>query len=368
MSDNLSIQGTLADTTVPDLFRSLIRSGETAIVTIEADRRADCIYFSGGRLVFASSTDPDMGLAEVLFRGGDLNLQQYTDAVERQAGSKRIGSVLVQLGYLKSHELIRAVEHQASYIVLNALGQRSGSYTIEFNSPFPQDVIPLQLNTERLVMDGVNRIEHWSLIARGIGERSRNLVQVPNAAARVYSLDLTDEESHIHSLLTEPLSTAEICARSYLPNFVTTRTLWALLVANLIEDAATGAVTEQRAAAENDLEMEAVVERYNSVYQTIFGMVFQKIGDHTYDFIDRVVVHLSPEMLPYLSGVNLLNEGRIDFDQLLNNIISSGSGDRAAIVHNVLNELLYGWILEIKSEFGAEMEATVIRSIQGLRK
>lgn len=368
MSDDLSIQGTLAETTVPDLFRSLIRSAETGIVSLDAIGRNDAIYFSGGRLVFASSSDPDMGLAEILLRAGELNLQQYTDAVERQVSSRRIGSVLVELGYLKTDELIRAVEQQASHIVLNLIGQRAGSYTIEFKSDFPPDVIPLQLNTERLVMDGVSRIEHWSLIARGVGKLDRNFVQVPNSDARVYSLELTEEEMSIYSLLNEPHTTAEICARSYLSNFNTCRTLWALLTVNLIEDAATGAITQQRAAAETELEIEAAVERYNSAYQTIFGIVFQKIGDHTYDFIDRVVLHLSPEILPYLSGVNLLNEGRIDFEQLLNNVISSGSGDRSAIVHSVLNELLYGWIIEIKSEFGPDLEAQVIRIVDQLRK
>src|SRR5205085_1972387 len=46
MSDDLSIQGTLAETTVPDLFRSLVMSGETGIVSLEAIGRNDTIYFS----------------------------------------------------------------------------------------------------------------------------------------------------------------------------------------------------------------------------------------------------------------------------------------------------------------------------------
>src|SRR5437868_490135 len=77
MSEELSIQGTLAETTVPDLFRSLIRSSETAIVSLEGFGRTDVIYVSEGRVIFASSTDPDTGLGEVLLRSGELNLQQY---------------------------------------------------------------------------------------------------------------------------------------------------------------------------------------------------------------------------------------------------------------------------------------------------
>ena len=93
--------------------------------------------------------------------------------------------------------------------------------------------------------------------------------------------------------------------------------MWALLAANLIEDAAQTEIQEQRAAVADELALEAEVEKFNSVFQSIFGIVFQKIGDHIYDFTDRVVLHLSPEVLPYLSGINLMNEGRVDFDQLL---------------------------------------------------
>jgi hypothetical protein len=368
MSDDLSIQGTLAETTVPDLFRSLIRSGETALLALDAGGRNDAIYFTGGKLVFASSSDPDLGLGEILLRAGDVNLQQYLSALENLVSSRRIGAVLVELGYLKTDELLRAIEQQVSQIVHTVVSHRAGSYTIDFTSDFPADVIELQLNTERLVMDSVRRIEHWSLISRGVGKLERSLVQVPNSDSRVFSLDLAEDESHVYSLLTEAHAMSEVLARSYLSNFNTCRTLWSLLTVNLIEDAASGAIGRKRAAAESELEMEAAVEQYNTAFETIFGIVFQKIGDHTYDFIDRVVLHLSPDVLPYLSGVNLLNEARVDFDQLLNNVIASGSGDRSAIIHSVCNELLYGWIFEIKTEFGQELETEIIRLVEQLKK
>src|ERR1051325_7782206 len=97
-------------------------------------------------------------------------------------------------------------------------------------------------------------------------------------------------------------------------------------------------------------------------------MVFQKIGDHVYDFVARVSPPPPPETLPYLSGMNLVNEARLDFDQLLNNLIASGSAHQASVVQNVLNELLYGWIYEIKSEFGGAMEGEVVKLVEGLKR
>ncbi|MGZ8866952.1 MAG: DUF4388 domain-containing protein [Thermoanaerobaculia bacterium] len=367
MSDELSIQGTLAETTVPDLFRSIIRSNETAILSLDAIGRNDAIYFNEGRMIFASSTDPDMGLAETLLRGGELNLQQYNHAMERVVVSRRIGSLLMELGYLKPDELSRAVERQASAIVLNAMSYRSGSYTIEFTSNFPDEIIALPLSTERLILDGVRRIDYWSLILRGIGQFERLLEQTPEADRRTFQLELSEDESHVLSLLSDPQTIEKLCARSYLSNFVTCRTLWGLLAVDLVQDSQNEELTEKRAAEESEYELEDVVERYNTVFQRIFALVFQKVGDHVYDFMDRVLLHLSPDTMPYLSGMNMVNEARVDFDQLLNNLIASGSADQRTVVHNVLNELLYGWIYEVKSEFGQPMESEIVKLAQSIR-
>jgi hypothetical protein len=368
VDDNLSIQGALAETTVPDLFRSIVRSSETAVLSLDAIGRSDTIYFYEGRLVAAASTDPDMGLAETLLRSGELSIQQYNQALERVVVARRIGGLLVELGYLKPDELTRAVERQANAIVLNAMGYRTGSYTIEFMSEFPEGIIVLPLSTERLILDGVRRIEHWSLITRGVGRLDRALEHVPNADTRTFQLELTDDENHVLNLLADPQTVEELCARSYLSNFQTFRTIWGLLAVNLIQDAEVTAVGEKRAAVETEYEMEALVERYNGVYQRIFNIVFQKVGDHVYDFADRVVLHLSPGTLPYLSGMTFVNEGRIDFDQLLNNLYASGSTDHAPLVQTVLDELLYGWLYEVKTEFGAAMESEVVAVAGSLRR
>src|SRR5262245_31492968 len=96
MSDDLSIQGTLAETTVPDLFRSLVRSSETGVVSLDAIGRTDAIYFNEGKVIFASSSDPDMGLGEILLRSGELDLQQYNHAMERLVVSRRMGALLCE--------------------------------------------------------------------------------------------------------------------------------------------------------------------------------------------------------------------------------------------------------------------------------
>lgn len=366
MTDDLSIQGTLAETTVPDLVRALIRGGESGIVTLEGVERHDNIYLESGRIVFATSSDPDLGLAETLVRSGELNIRQYEDATERVAGSKTISSVLLERGYLKPDELTHAVERQVSWIVRRALAFRTGEYTIAFADELPHEIVKLQISTERLMLDAVQAIEHWSLIARGTVQPGLLLGQAPGADARIYHLDFSDEEALVFSLVADPISVLALCERSYLPNFITCRTAWALLAANLLVEGEAVNVDEQRSAAEIEMELEAEVERYNAAYQQLFALVYRKIGDHTFDFMDRVVYQLSPERLPFLGGISLVNEGRVDYDQIYNNCVASGSTNLATLVREVLNELLTGWIVEIRTEFKGAFDSEVARIAHGL--
>lgn len=361
MASDLSIQGSLSETTVPDLIGSVIRSHETGVLTIDAPERSDTIYFEGGQIVFASSTDPEFGLAETLLRSGDLSLDQYGKAMDRLVVSRAIGALLCQLGYLKSDDLSRATERQCAAVVRSAITHRTGNYTIEFTSDFPPEVSALPLVTHRLILDGIRNIDAWSLISRGIARMDRTVELAPGADALAYDLELTEDESYVLSLLGEAQPIEQLCARSYLNDFQTCRILWGLLVIQLARDAAPAEVDEKRAAAESEYELEELIERYNTLYQTIFGIIFQKIGDHVFDFMDRVVLHLEPGLLPYLSGMNFVNEGRIDTDQLLTNLYAASPHDREEAVHKILNELLYGWMYEVRTEFGAELENEIVR-------
>jgi hypothetical protein len=368
MSENLSIQGDLSETTVPDLFRTVIRSGETAVLLLESEGQRDTIYFHEGRLVYATTLDPDKGLAETLLRAGELDIEQYNRAMDRLVVARKVGALLCELGYLQPDDLSQVVERQVNSIVLNAIGYRSGSYTMEFVPELPDATVTLSLHTERLILDGIRDIDSWSLIWRGVGRLERFLQHSPEADRRTFQLELTEEESHILALLSEPRSVEQLCARSYLSNFLTCRTIWGLLSVNLIQDGQISTSEETQSAAEIEYELEAIVEQFNGVYQQIFSRVFQKIGDHVYDFMDRVVLHLSPQMVPFLSGMSFVNEGRLDFDQLLNNLFSTPTADHPRVVRAVLDGLLNGWVAEVKAEFaGHEIESEVVRLAEGLR-
>ena len=362
MSDDLTIQGSLSETTVPDLFRTIIRSRETAVVSIACDSRQDSFYFREGRLAYASSNSPDLSLADSLLAAGDLSLAQYAAANERAGSSRRMEDALIEIGALKREDLQRSLEMQITRIVNDAISLGSGEYTIEFLSDFPRELTAVSFDSDKLILAAIGAVDRWSLVERGISSVERVVRQVEGADAKGFALELSEGESQIFGLLGEPLSIATLCERSYLPNFVVCRTVWALLVAGMIEDVrgvGDEADYERREQIATEYEIEGEVERYNTVFQNLFGVVFQRIGDYGYDFVDRVVSRLSPQNVKYLAGMSMVNEGRVDIDQLLVNLGASSAHEKRQIVQDVMNELLYGWVLEIRTEFGDVFDAAL---------
>jgi hypothetical protein len=366
MSEDLSIQGSLEETTVPDLFRSLLRSRETAIISLEAASRHDTIFFEAGAIVSAGSSDPDLEIATVLLRTGELSLRQFNEANEQMSSAKTMSVVLCEMGFLTPDELAFAQERKIANIVNDALRFRSGSYAIDFVPELPMEVLRHRLETERLLMNGVEQIESWALIGRGIGRMNEVLRQSAGSDTRIFALEVTEEEMHLYSILSEPQSVEMLCERSYLSNFETCRTVWALWTVNLVEHAEATEVVQTRSDTLEELELQSRVEQYNDVFQSLFALVSAEVGDYVWDFMDRVIRHLAPDRLPYLSGISLTNEARVDFDQLHNNLISSGIEDRTTVAHEVLNQLLYGWIVETRQEFGPRLQASVDEMVRPL--
>lgn len=360
MNESLNIHGALDESTVPDLFRSLIRSRETAILSLEIEQRHDTIFFEEGEIVSAGSSDPDLGIAAVLLRSGELSLSQFDEASDRLSGRKTMATILCELGFLTPDELSFSEERKIANIVEDSVLFRTGQYSIDFVPQLPTEVTRHRVETERLIMNAIKGIESWSLIARGIGRfRKTVLRQSEGADSRIFSLDVSEEEMHLYSALTEPQTLDHLCERSYLSNFETCRTVWALWGVSLIDLAEPSDLVQQRAETQEELELEALVERYNSVYMMLFGLVQEEVGDYVWDFADRVARHLAPDRLPFLSGISFTNEARLDFDQLLNNLISSGLEDRMSVANDVLNQLLYGWIVETRQEFGPRLQKKV---------
>ncbi len=166
--EGLTLRGSIEDTSVPELLKSVLGSGETGVLTF---RRADVtknVHLHLGRIVYARSSNPDERMGEDLLLRGKITARQYLEASRLIAPGRRLGKILVELGALEPEDLLGSIEHHVKEILLEMFTWSRGEYELTMTEPGKDDVA-LNLSTEALIMDGLRRVRSWHAVYRGIG-------------------------------------------------------------------------------------------------------------------------------------------------------------------------------------------------------
>jgi len=96
----------------------------------------------------------------------------------------------------------------------------------------------------------------------------------------------------------------------------------------------------------------------------VCGFLRKKIeDDNAIEFTDRVMEDVAKQFPLLFEGIDLGSAGRVDFDQLLQNLGDKPYEAKKAVLVDGLNELVYGLLLEIGREFGKNEQEVVATSI-----
>jgi hypothetical protein len=147
------------------LLAKMFAQGATGRVGFRRDDVETIVYFDRGRPVFASSNEPRDRMGELLLREGKITASQYErcQAVVAESG-RRMGEILVDLGYLKRRELLPAVRRHVEDIVYSLFGWERGTYHIALEPQPSAERIRLSRHPAALILEGIRRkLDHTSL-------------------------------------------------------------------------------------------------------------------------------------------------------------------------------------------------------------
>jgi hypothetical protein len=227
-------EGTLAERDLPELVQVLQESRWTGVLKLQRALVTKDITVEEGRLVFATSSDPDERLGTLLLRRGHVSLRQLIDAGKRVGAGKRLGTLLVEDGVLPPKELVRAVVDHSREVILSAFAWGEGRYRLEPGKRSPE-AITLNIDPARLILEGIRRIESWRRIERAVGGLATGYRRRKEGGAAAERLGLDDEERRLADALARPHTVEELCAGSKLSSFEVCRLLWALRVIGFVE-------------------------------------------------------------------------------------------------------------------------------------
>jgi Domain of unknown function (DUF4388) len=242
---------------LPDLLLAVSRSGKTGRLLFSNAEADKTLYVKEGKIVFAESSSDDDGLGQYLLRIGKISLQDFTRVSQLVEPGKRLGALLVAEGVLGPKELVPAVVGQVRSIILGLFRRTETWYGFKEEELSRKESITLDMPVAQLLLDGVQSVESWRRISRGVGDLESVYRLVESFEEEWQRLELAEDVEELLSLLKEPVSVADICTRARMPDFNACRYLWIFRALGWIESAEADAVVEVEEPAYSSDEADA---------------------------------------------------------------------------------------------------------------
>jgi protein TonB len=192
------------------------------------------LFFDAGELVFATSSDRQDGLGEVMLRAGALTQSQFEEASTLVETGQRFGSAIAEMGIYGVEQIVSWVQRQVLQITASALDYPAGRYF--FFSSLEKNVVPeigTPLPLGRLLLAAVRKAGDLPLDQ--LAEDADLHVELSSDALRLLKAeDLEDRERHLLSLISQHISAKRIVAQSGSPGPEASRALYTLLLLGFV--------------------------------------------------------------------------------------------------------------------------------------
>jgi tetratricopeptide (TPR) repeat protein len=202
-------------------------TGQLQLVLGRVERH---LFFDGGQLVFATSSDRQDSLGEMMLREGALTQGQFEEAAELVKTGQRFGSAVAEMGIFTVEQVVIWVQRQLTQITSSVLDYPSGRFyffgSLEKNV-VPEIGIPVPLG--KLLLEAVRRAKDLPLehLAADAGLR---IDLSPDPLLRYQAVQLDDTELRLLASLSRPVSAKDFLATSTISKDSAARALYALLV------------------------------------------------------------------------------------------------------------------------------------------
>jgi hypothetical protein len=241
----MTIQGSLSTMTVSDLLQFLAAGKKTGLLKCSHAKVVKGIYFENGSIVGSSTNDPGEYLGQVLIHYGKINESQLQAAMEIQRGGEvqspkskvqspgekevsgskaqgsshtpaRLGQILVAQGLITDAEVSKVLRIRTLDIIYDLFIWKEGHFDFSFEGPLPSDFTRINVEVNRVVMEGVYRADELARY-RTLIPSDRTVMEL--GTGWTSSLGSGKETRELLYFLEKRMSVAEICYNMHSSSF-----------------------------------------------------------------------------------------------------------------------------------------------------
>jgi hypothetical protein len=239
---------------VSDLLQFLAAGKKTGLLKCSHAKVVKGIYFENGSIVGSSTNDPGEYLGQVLIHYGKITESQLQAAMEIQRGGEvpgsrfpggkevssskfqvpgktqqssskaqgsshtpaRLGQILVAQGLITDAEVSKVLRIRTLDIIYDLFIWKEGHFDFSFEGPLPSDFTRINVEVNRVVMEGVYRADELARY-RTLIPSDRTVMEL--GTGWTSSLGSGKETRELLYFLEKRMSVAEICYNMHSSSF-----------------------------------------------------------------------------------------------------------------------------------------------------
>ncbi len=236
----IPLTGNIKDVSLVKLLVHLNRQRKTGTLSLKTPVFTKEVYLHSGDAIFAASTYHDDRLGEMLLKADKITVEQYDRSVEiLRSSNKRLGAILVELGYLTPKDLFWGVKYQVKEIIHSMFPLEDAEYEFREGQIPTQEVITLKMSMGNLIYEGVKKIDNWTRIRNEMPDTDSVLRLSADPLSLFQEVELSSHDRKILSLIDGQKTIREIIDSSSLGSFEALKILYVLWAIGIIEQATT---------------------------------------------------------------------------------------------------------------------------------
>lgn len=245
MDKNYLYEDELSNSPLPEILGTIEKYKVAGVVIVRDDKFERKIYINEGKIIFATSTNPDERLGEFLLYKGIITKEQYDESVIRlKRGEGRQGKILVDMKVLTPKELFLYVQEQITEIVYNLFNLNDGKVQFQIGRFKEEEIIKLSIPIKKAILEGIKKIKDPKRCFQRLG--SKTAIYEPVFELKdILGLSLTPEETKLLQMVDGKKNLYEIITKGPFTQGMNARVLYAFYVLHLISKKSDGVIKIQ---------------------------------------------------------------------------------------------------------------------------
>lgn len=233
----LSLAGDIAAMPLLSLMNMLGQSRESGRLVLKRGPSERVVLLHNGDVASIGSNLPADRLGVFLVKLGKISEAALEEAQRDSAATgRRIGQVLLQRGFIDSHQLWRAIQEQITELFADVVQWEEGSFVLyrlppAFQMP-PTPPLPMQ----GLLLEAVRRADEMSIYRERIPSMTARLRRTHRAPPPEFGQDPDDDQAvRAYAVIAPEAAVSDVARALQVADFDATRACYELLKRGLAE-------------------------------------------------------------------------------------------------------------------------------------